>query len=126
MHPDFKGKQILVSEEKLIFDSYCVQADRWPPLPHHLRLAAAGKCGDALYCNVALAQGKVVLEEEPLMLCRNTVGLPSRYNLFNRMLKEQGQSSPAVRAFQELSDGGVSNKFETEATAIFKDIIEGS
>lgn len=127
LHPRFQGKQILVSEEKLLFDGYAAPPEHQVPLPEHLYEAPAEGCGLALYTSKAMAEGAVVLEESPFMVVNNS-GSPveSRWNLYTRTVAEQGASSPVIRALEELSDGGLADRLLPEAAALFRVMVEKS
>jgi len=126
-HPRFHGKHVLVTEAKLIFDSYVAERERFPQIPDRLVVSAGGEYGNVLCCSADMDDGDIVFEESPFMVATNSGQLfNSRWNLYYRTLQDQGPEAPAIAAFNELADGGVVDDYIPYANNLLKDIISNS
>jgi len=127
--PKFKGKQILVRVENITFDCFARAGEDLPKLPSHLRVSPAGVCGNGLFCEDDWPSGKIILEEDPLMVVANRdgdSGFEARWNLYFALENDRGVKDPTLRAFREMSDGG--NDFVKrhidDATTMFKKLLK--
>jgi hypothetical protein len=130
--PRFNGKQILVREENINFDSYATPCDKLAPLPGHLRIApsTAGGQGSGLFCLADWEPEMTIFEEKPFMIVANGGDsarfFQARWRLHHQVECDRGPSSPVLSAFHDLSDGGAPfvRDHWNEATSMYKQTLE--
>eukprot|EP00931_Biecheleriopsis_adriatica_P120936 TRINITY_DN96021_c0_g1_i1.p1 TRINITY_DN96021_c0_g1~~TRINITY_DN96021_c0_g1_i1.p1 ORF type:complete len:395 (-),score=96.91 TRINITY_DN96021_c0_g1_i1:158-1342(-) len=123
--PKFGGKEVLVQESNLSFDSYAAPPLLLPRLPADLSVRNMGAVGNALFCNRDISEGEIILKESPMMVVSNKDIFASRWNLHFGIENEQPDAE-VLRAFQELSDGGMADAFYDDAKALLKTMLNGA
>lgn len=122
LRPALAGKMVLVHEKELSFESYHA-ANLLTKLPSFLRVAAAAG-GLGLFAESALDAKGTVLAEPVNMLARRSArgvatGIPC-WALYNFAQKAAaGGDKSSAEAFDALTDGGLVDRYSTDAREMF-------
>eukprot|EP00927_Polykrikos_kofoidii_P022340 TRINITY_DN20887_c0_g1_i1.p1 TRINITY_DN20887_c0_g1~~TRINITY_DN20887_c0_g1_i1.p1 ORF type:complete len:343 (+),score=71.69 TRINITY_DN20887_c0_g1_i1:71-1030(+) len=124
--PKFQGKQILMKEDNLRFDFFAVQTPS--TLPHCLRCKGTSGKDEGLFTTSAIEAGELVMTEEPIMIVANAddVGFESRWNLYFGIENEKGPNAPVLKAFAELSNGGLVESLMVDAKTMLNRVLSVS
>eukprot|EP00929_Paragymnodinium_shiwhaense_P108232 TRINITY_DN74557_c0_g1_i1.p2 TRINITY_DN74557_c0_g1~~TRINITY_DN74557_c0_g1_i1.p2 ORF type:complete len:406 (-),score=133.72 TRINITY_DN74557_c0_g1_i1:139-1356(-) len=119
----WKGKEILVKEENIRFDQYV--AGTPTTLPSMLRVGDAGGAKeDGVYATRDIKEGEVVLEDPPIMVVSNkNDGFTARWNCYFWLESQLGKTSPMMREFLEITNGGLVEEYMSDCEQVFKKII---
>lgn len=124
-HPRFNGKQVLVREDKIRFDSFLAEWRDLPKPPPHLSVRASSECGNALCSEQHVDAGCILLDESPFMIARNDGNAyMARWNLYFFTSHFQGADGAVMSAFNALSDGNVIDDYIPQADREFRRILE--
>lgn len=128
-HDKFQGECILVKAQNVRFDCYALQCEDVPPMPSHVRIQDAGKCGKALVTLIDFDTGATVFEEMPILVVANhgdDNAFEARWNLNFAVENERGPKCAVMQAFEEMADGGVVDEYRADAATMFDKILKTS